>query len=356
MSFRKKLQGYTEKWVQKGIINEGQKNSILADLEAESSASKLFRVLAIIGVLFVGAGIILIISSNWTYLPKVLKLILILLMPIISVGIGYYLSYVRSEYEKIGNALLFLGALLVGASLALLGQLYNLDGSVGRLLVWWLILTLPFTFIFKFRVFSVLTAVLLYSSMFYLLFLDTSRWWDEESIQTIVRTFTFVPLVVVILSEFLQKKVPTQFVGVFRTFEIVSLKVLFGALFVGLLFDGALALFGDTFGSIVVQNILFLLTVFIVMWVAIKQHNDPLRHSTFFWLGAYLIVKYFAWFWSYMDTGLFFVLFGIFLLGLVYGYIRFSRYIKETKEAYGKEILIEGTKKNINSKTNKHGE
>jgi uncharacterized membrane protein len=169
-------------------------------------------------------------------------------------------------------------------------------------------------------------------------------------------TFTSVPLVIVLLSESLRKEAAARFIGVFRTFEIISLKVLFGILFIGLLGDGELALFGDTFGSIVVQNILFLLMVFIVMWFAINRHNELLRHSTFFWLGLYLIVKYFSWFWSYMDTGLFFVLFGIFLLALVYGYIRFSRYMKETKETYREEVIVEQAQSKIVNQEETHGE
>ena len=62
MSFKSKLIEHSDAWVQKGLITEAQKSAIIEDVSSESSVGKLFRVLAVIGVLFVGFGVILLIS------------------------------------------------------------------------------------------------------------------------------------------------------------------------------------------------------------------------------------------------------------------------------------------------------
>ena len=38
--------------------------------------------------------------------------------------------YVQSELIKIGQAVALLGGLFIGASIALIGQIYNTDGTV----------------------------------------------------------------------------------------------------------------------------------------------------------------------------------------------------------------------------------
>lgn len=51
--------------------------------------------------------------------------------------LGYYFSYTNTNYTKTGHSLMLLGSLLYGASIFLLGQVYNLGGTfAGALLVW----------------------------------------------------------------------------------------------------------------------------------------------------------------------------------------------------------------------------
>ena len=342
MSFNNKLKERADVWVQKNIISDSQKVAILEDVNNETSANSFFKILSVIASVFIGAGAILIISSNWAYLPKAIKLLLILLMPVVSVGGGYFLSYVKHEYQKIGNAFIILGSLLIGASLALLGQLYNLDGSVAGLLLWWFVLSLPLTLLFKSKSLAAISVSLVYASLFYFI-TDPNGWWvwgiDE---QLLVRTFTLVPVIIIAISEAIKTRYKdNSYHAIAVTFEVVSLKILLLTLFIGTIGEDEFWLFGKTGGSELFQNILFLGVVFFVMWYANKRYLSVLRHSAFFWLAAYMVVKYFAWFWDYMDTGIFFVLFGIFLLGMVVGYIKFIKYLKHVKEQYRTEARNE---------------
>lgn len=355
MSFKNKLKEHTDGWVQKNIISESQKVAILEDVSRETSANSFFKILSVIAAVFIGAGVILIISSNWAYLPKGIKLLLILLMPIISLGGGYFLSYVKHEYQKIGDAFILLGSLLIGASLALLGQLYNLDGSVAGLLLWWFILSLPLTLLFKFKSLAAISISLVYASLFYFI-ADSNRWWRIDE-QLLVRTFTLVPIVFIAMSEAIKTYYKdNSYRSVVMTFEVVSLKILLLTLFIGTIGEDEFWLLGKSGGSELFQNVLFLGAVFSVMWYANRRQLSVLRHSAFFWLGAYMVVKYFAWFWDYMDTGLFFVIFGIFLLGMVVGYIKFIKYLKQVKEQYRTEAHNEFGGLGNNKQNQNHGE
>ena len=329
MSFNKKVEEYTDRWVERNIITSAQKVAILGDLKSETTTGNFFKILAVIGALFIGIGVILIISSNWYHLPKIFKLLLILFMPILSIGAGYYLSFVKSVYSKIGDAFIVLGSLLIGASIGLYGQLYNIDGSLGSLLLLWFVLSLPITIIFKYMTLATVSTVLFYGTIFVLI-QDSDFWnWSEKERIT-VQVFHLIPFGVLLAGEFIRKSFKNNSYGnVISIVEVISLKLLLAVLFIGTLAEEEFALLGETAGSELIQNFLFLGSVFSVMWYSNKNYMTQLRHTTFFWLGAYIIAKYFAWFWSYMETGLFFLIFGILLIGMVWVYIKILKYIKD---------------------------
>jgi len=59
---------------------------------------------------------------------------------------------------------------MIGACIALIGQIYNLDGTVGRLLLMWFILLLPVIYVFKLKTLSVLATGLFYGICYYYIF------------------------------------------------------------------------------------------------------------------------------------------------------------------------------------------
>lgn len=327
MSFEKKLSVYLNSWVSKWIIYEEQKVLIQKDIASESSASLFFTIISTIWALFIWWWIILLISANWEYLPKFIKLILILAMPIVSIWWGYYLSYIKQEYKKIWDSFIFLWSFLIWASLALLGQMYSTGWSVVKLFVIWLILSLPLTFILKFKSIATLNIVLLYLIIFFSF--EDNFYRSDESL---LLTFSIVSTLIIASTIFItniNNKIIKQYSSIINVFKIISIKVLLWTLFIWTLDDRHFNFFGEW--TVILHHIVFLIVLFWVMWEANRTYNVVLRHITFIWLWLFMIVKYFAWFWSYMNTWLFFVLFGIFLLGLVYAYIKWIKYLSQIK-------------------------
>lgn len=103
---------------------------------------------------------ILLFASNWESLGHFTKLILITLLPIIPLGAGYYLSEIKKDFPILGKSLIFLGVLLIGASLALYGQLYHLESNLRSLFLTWFLLSLPFTYIVPFGALAILHTIL----------------------------------------------------------------------------------------------------------------------------------------------------------------------------------------------------
>ncbi len=105
---------------------------------------RMAAVLAIMGALVVGFGIVLFFAANWSDVPRWLRVALLMVGMAALYGLGHYLREVRRANLHVGHALFFLGALLFGASLFLVGQMYHVQAhdpfafliwSIGCLLV-----------------------------------------------------------------------------------------------------------------------------------------------------------------------------------------------------------------------------
>jgi uncharacterized membrane protein len=96
-------------------------------LTEEERGARMVAVLAIIGALVAGFGVILFFASNWNEIARPLRVAILLAGEVALFGAGFYLREVRGAYPQVGHALIFLGTLLFGASLFLVGQMYHVQ-------------------------------------------------------------------------------------------------------------------------------------------------------------------------------------------------------------------------------------
>lgn len=138
--FSERLERSVPDWVERKFLTKAAAAKLLAyerDREhAEPTSSKLVIFLSIIGSVFVGLGFILYFAANWDTMSDFTKFAL-LVVSTLSVSLAaYFCLYVR-DMPKTGHSLALLGSLLYGASIFLVGQTYNLGGTVpGALLLW----------------------------------------------------------------------------------------------------------------------------------------------------------------------------------------------------------------------------
>jgi uncharacterized membrane protein len=140
VKFRAALKREIPAWMEQGILTEDDAGRLRSLYELEDLGKESSRLLAAalftFGSLLIGGGVISFVAAHWSEIsrgPKVVLLFAALLVFYIS---GYWLRY-KSEWPRLGHALIFCGCLVFGANIGLLAQVYQVSGEwYGAFGVW----------------------------------------------------------------------------------------------------------------------------------------------------------------------------------------------------------------------------
>lgn len=143
------------------IITQQTADKILEFYKNKSSSNtnRLFIIFGILGAILVGLGIILIIAHNWDELPKGTKTLFAFLPLLVGQVIcGYALMKKQDNiaWRESGSAFLFF---VIGASISLVSQIYNIPGGAGTFLLTWMLLALPLVYLMQSSITSLLFIV-----------------------------------------------------------------------------------------------------------------------------------------------------------------------------------------------------
>jgi uncharacterized membrane protein len=119
-----------DRWLDEGLISAEQAEAIKGryrDTATSERRARVVKALGIVGATVVGVGVILFFAANWDAIPRGARLALLVGALVASYAGGFYLREVRRAYSGIGHALILLGALLFGAGLFLVGQMYHVQ-------------------------------------------------------------------------------------------------------------------------------------------------------------------------------------------------------------------------------------
>ena len=147
------LKNEVKTWVKDGTINESQGKSILERygseeiLETQERSGKLITILSIMGSVLLGMGVILFFASNWQGIPRPIKLLLIFTAILAADYTGYTLRFTKKNYPRVGGALLLLGAILYGAGIWLIAQIFNIKSHYPNGVLLWAVGVLPMGYI-----------------------------------------------------------------------------------------------------------------------------------------------------------------------------------------------------------------
>jgi uncharacterized membrane protein len=151
-SFRRKLRQEAQIWQEEGLINNSQYEQLAERYQfdnLETVAQDRFVVILIsLGSILFSLGVITFVAANWQAWSKEVKLALLLSLFLTSNIIGFYLwrqppqainqgRKLRRRKQILGHGLLLLGALLLGANMALLAQVFHIGGSGYELFLAW---------------------------------------------------------------------------------------------------------------------------------------------------------------------------------------------------------------------------
>ncbi|MBD2136161.1 DUF2157 domain-containing protein [Anabaena sp. FACHB-1237] len=151
-NFHRKLRQEAQLWRDEGIINSSQYEHIANRYQfnkLEESTGDSFSMIAILvgGILLV-LGVITLVSANWQGWSREVKFILLMSL-FLSTAITGFLTWrepklalaqgKKNQEGKrfLGEALLILSALILGATLFLMGQIFNINASGSELFLAW---------------------------------------------------------------------------------------------------------------------------------------------------------------------------------------------------------------------------
>ncbi|MDF2378959.1 MAG: DUF2157 domain-containing protein [Candidatus Gracilibacteria bacterium] len=166
--FLTQLRTESSRWQKADIISTDQKKQILArygdkmkQYEHVEASGKITSTLSIIGAILLGIGVILFVASNWQEIPNILRVLLLLVSTLTSFSIGHYYYDAKGSYPKTGFALILLSNIMIGATIFLIAQIYNINANSSSLLLLWSIAILPMAWFYRSGMLSGLIAILM---------------------------------------------------------------------------------------------------------------------------------------------------------------------------------------------------
>lgn len=141
-SFRHELRHEAELWQAEGLIDAGQYRQLAERYQFNTldtvARDRFVSILLGLGSILIGLGIITFVAANWQEIPRAIKVTLLLSL-FIGVNIAGFYLWRRSPgaQQRLGQGLLLLGGLILGANMGLMGQMFHINAPVYELLLAW---------------------------------------------------------------------------------------------------------------------------------------------------------------------------------------------------------------------------
>lgn len=140
-----------------GVITPETADRIRAYYERPSEGRSLLVIaFGVIGALLVGMGIVLIIAHNWDVLSVPMKLFFGLTPLFVTQGITAVIIFKQIQNKSWREAAAVLLIFAVATAIAIVSQVYNIEGSLESFLVTWMLLILPIMYLLRSSAASIL--------------------------------------------------------------------------------------------------------------------------------------------------------------------------------------------------------
>ncbi len=153
-AFYSRLKDELARWQKDGIIENSQAEAIMQRYGIEKKGFKpgnAISAISTVAAVLVGFGVILFVGSNWDWLPDNAKIAIMLATTFGAYYAGYVMRFEEKNYPRAGHALLFLGSILVGASIFLIASIYDINVDDHWLVLLWFLIIAPLGYFFDSR-------------------------------------------------------------------------------------------------------------------------------------------------------------------------------------------------------------
>ena len=142
---KRELASEALRWVERDLISQDQANRILTlydtQLPVGDQSARGYDILMTSAALFVGLAFIVTVSANWEEIPRVLRMIGLIVLTILANWMGIR-AFIQ-ERNDTGVRWFFLGAIFYGVSIMLITQIYHLGEYYPDGVYWWAVGVLP---------------------------------------------------------------------------------------------------------------------------------------------------------------------------------------------------------------------
>lgn len=179
--------------VKKGILTQEAVNSLKTYYgEIKTTDKRWFMLIlcGLVGTILVGLGIILLLAHNWEQFSRSTRTVLSLLPLLISQGLAFWVLLKRPASMIFKECSATFLSLMVGASIALVCQTYNIPGDTASFTLVWMLLIAPLVYLMQASIPAAiyLIGITIWAGQF---------WYDP------LRSIFFWPFVAVIMPHFI---------------------------------------------------------------------------------------------------------------------------------------------------------
>jgi uncharacterized membrane protein len=141
--FRYQLRTEARQWQAEGLIEAETYEKLAQRYQFEeldeTAQNRFITILLGLGSVLLGLAIITLVAANWQGWTRSRQIIILVSAFMSANTAGFYLWQSRQQSWKtfLGKGLLLLAALLLGANLALMSQIFHLSGSISQLYLVW---------------------------------------------------------------------------------------------------------------------------------------------------------------------------------------------------------------------------
>ncbi len=135
-NYRRNLERDLERWTRAGWVTPSGAAEIRKDL-ARAPGIGLAGVLGILASVLLAFAVFSFVGANWDEIPRLARMVLLFGL----MGLGYFIAGVLETWGKpaLGDAALLFAVSVFGASIALISQMYHIDGHApDGVMLWWL--------------------------------------------------------------------------------------------------------------------------------------------------------------------------------------------------------------------------
>src|SRR5436190_10159534 len=134
-TYRQRLETDLARWESDGVVTPAAASAIRAALPPLAPGVTVAMVIAIVGSLLIAAAFLAFVAAHWTELARLLRFVMLLAGILVAHGLGAWFG--RDGRPVFADLCAAVGAIIFGAAIALIGQMYHLGGDfAGGMLLW----------------------------------------------------------------------------------------------------------------------------------------------------------------------------------------------------------------------------